>query len=68
MAKSKVTMERCDNPACDYQEVVTKDEPAVGYHFGRGYWVLGGGGPIEPFYAHDDQCVLPALLAVMERR
>lgn len=66
MGKRKVDMEYCDNPKCDYAEEVSKDSPASGYHFGRGYWVLGGGGPIPPFYAHHEDCIVPAMQAVIE--
>jgi len=57
----KQDVECCDNPECGYMEVYSKDEPATGYHFGKGYWALAGGGPIPAFYAHRKECILPAL-------
>lgn len=68
MALEKVTMMSCDNPDCDYREEHTKEEPASGYHLGRGYWVLGGGGPIPATYAHSLECVVPALQHMMDQR
>lgn len=67
MARGKVTVERCDNPECAYKEVLGDDrEPATGYHFGKGYWVFGGGGPVPAFYAHQKDCILPALEYVID--
>lgn len=69
--KTKATVEYCDNPNCNYSEVIEggkNGEPATGYHFGKGFWVLGGGGPIPAFYAHQKECILPALEAVMDDR
>lgn len=65
--KSKATIETCDNPTCDYSEVCTKEEPASGYHFSRGLWVMGGGGPIPPFYAHEASCVVPAMQHAIQK-
>lgn len=74
---SKVILAECDNPECDFEEVINPDdEMATGYTFGSGkalqgpagVWVLGGGGPIPPFYAHREECILPAFKAVMARR
>lgn len=67
MAKRRETVEHCDAPGCDYWELVGPGEAAEGYHFGRGFWVSGGGGMIPRFYAHSEECVLPALRAVIER-
>lgn len=67
MAKSKETVERCDAPGCDYWEIVSPGEPSTGYHFGKGYWVRGGGGPIPAFYAHEEACIVPAMEAVIDR-
>ena len=67
MTKSKETVERCDAPGCEYLEIVTPDEPAIGYHFGKGFWVMGGGGPIPAFYAHEEDCIVPAMNAVIDR-
>lgn len=64
--KHKATIETCDNPGCGHQEVSTKDEPASGYHLGRGYWVLGGGGPIPAVYAHELACLAPAVEHAIE--
>lgn len=67
--KSKEIVEHCDNPECDYDQIIESGrgaEGAIGYHFGKGYWVLGGGGPIPAFYAHEEACILPALKAVMD--
>lgn len=65
MARSKVSYETCDNPTCTYGQVID-EEGAEGYHFGKGYWVLGGGGPIPAFYAHDTECIVPAMEYVMD--
>ena len=68
--KAKVTEESCDNPECSYSEIVEggkHGEPATGYHFGRGFWVMGGGGPIPAFYAHEEACIVPAMNAAIER-
>ena len=76
MSREKVTLESCDNPDCDYEQIIGDDgEPAAGYHFGTGknfsgpagIWVLAGGGPIPAFYAHTEKCIVPALNFVMER-
>lgn len=67
MAKQKATIEVCDNPECGNSEIVTKDEPATGYHLGRGFWVSGGGGPIPATYACSEECILPAVRANVER-
>ncbi len=62
MAKRRVEYEFCDNPACDYKEEIDSDNAgATGFHFGRGYYVLAGGGPIPPFYAHSAECIVPAM-------
>ena len=65
--KTKMAVEFCDNPGCGYSEVVGADkEGAMGYHFGKGWYVLAGGGPIPAFYAHQESCIVPALKHVME--
>lgn len=61
MTRRRETVEYCDNPKCDYSEIVTPDEPATGFHFGKGFWILGGGGPIPAVYAHSEECILPAI-------
>lgn len=67
--KKHIELEGCDNPNCDYEEEVNRDDPAAtGYHFMRGYYVLAGGGPIPPFYAHSEDCIVPAMRAVMDEQ
>lgn len=67
MSKRRAQVEDCDNPNCDYSEVVDDVFEPQGYHFGRGYWAGDhGGGPIPKFYAHSEECILPALKAVIE--
>lgn len=68
MTKERATIEYCDNPNCLDRQVVTSDEPAVGYHFGKGFWVLGGGGPIPAFFAHSKECIIPALEHIMDEQ
>ena len=69
MSRTRQTLEECDNPSCDHAEIVfAGEEGATGYHFGKGYFILGGGGPIPAFYAHDDSCILPALQHVMSQQ
>ena len=66
--RTKEILERCDNPACGYEEILAgKGEVASGFHFGKGQWSLGGGGPIPAFYAHEEKCIVPAFRAVMDR-
>lgn len=66
MAKKRVEYEYCDNPECDFREEIDSDTPgATGFHFGRGFYVLAGGGPIPPFYAHSAECIVPAMEAVL---
>lgn len=64
--KHKAVVESCDNPDCSYEEIVTKEEPARGYHLGKGFWSLGGGGPIPAVYAHSKECIVPAIEAKIE--
>lgn len=66
MAKRRETVERCDAPGCDYFEVVFTGESAMGYHFGRGFWVQGGGGPIPAFYACSEEHIVSAMQAVID--
>ena len=77
MARERVIAELCDNPECDYEQIIDPSgEPASGYHFGSGknltgvagVWILGGGGPIPAFYAHREECIVPALRFVMNER
>lgn len=68
--KSKATVETCDNPTCRYSEVIDNErgaDGASGYHFGKGWWVMGGGGPIPAFYAHEVSCIVPAMQHVIEK-
>lgn len=60
------SMIECDNPSCNNAYPHTKDDPAPGYHLGKGEWCNAGGGPIPAFYACDIECVKPALLDVIE--
>lgn len=71
MSTRTVKLQECDNPKCDFAQVVD-DEPATGFHFGNdahaaGFYILAGGGPIPSFYAHTRKCILPAFDAAMER-
>ena len=68
MSKAKMTAEFCDNPICGYSEMIgnERSDGATGYHFGRGWYLLAGEGPIPTFYAHQEACILPALKAVMD--
>jgi hypothetical protein len=75
MAKNKVTVEVCDNPRCEggpggrpyREEVIPSEEPAMGYHLGRGILIWGGGSPIPATYAHDEKCIVPAIQANLFR-
>lgn len=68
MAKERATVEHCDNPACDYWELVWPGEVTSGYHLGKGVWAnAGGGGPIPKVYAHSKECIAPAVDAAIER-
>jgi hypothetical protein len=58
----KVTMLECDNPGCSNEYEHSKDDPAPGYHLGKGYWIVGGGGPIPATYACSPECITPAVL------
>ena len=66
MRTRKVTFLQCDNPLCDSEYEHSRDEPAPGYHFGKGVAVLGGGAPIVPFYACRKECVLNALAMALD--
>jgi hypothetical protein len=66
MATRKAIIMECDAPGCYESFEHSKDEPAPGYHFAKGYWVLGGGGPIPGFYAHAKECIVPAMEYVIE--
>lgn len=62
MGREKATVMVCDNPECRKQFLHEKDEPALGYYFGKGMWHLGGGGgPILATYACSEECILPAI-------
>lgn len=63
--RKKETVIYCDNPDCDEWYVEGMDE-VPGYHFLKGYWVLGGGGPIPRTYACSDACIVPALRHTIE--
>lgn len=65
MAKVRETVLMCDNPSCDTMRLHSRHEPALGIHFGRGSWHLGGGGPIPSIYACQQSCVAPAVEFVM---
>lgn len=67
MAKRKVTMEGCDNPECPTEYEHDAQDPSPGYHLGKGYWSLGGGGPIPATYACSEECIVPAVLAQIDR-
>jgi len=63
MATRRATLLVCDNPACDNEYEHSKDDPAPGYHFERGYWETGGGGGYLPkTYACSQECITPAIL------
>lgn len=66
MANVRVTMKECDNPECRERFEHTTEEPAPGYHIGKGYWVLSGGGPIPATYACSTECITPALEHMIE--
>jgi hypothetical protein len=61
MSRERVTVMSCDNPACNERYEHSKDEPAPGYHLGKGYWVLAGGGPIPATYACSADCISAAV-------
>ncbi|QNJ55990.1 hypothetical protein SEA_RASPUTIA_100 [Microbacterium phage Rasputia] len=75
MAKQKITVEICDNPRCKkgdgqrpYSEEIFPEDPStMGYHLGKGHWVLGGGGPIPATYACSKECIVPAIEAQIDR-
>ena len=65
--KRRAMIEWCDNPNCRHQEVSTKDEPATGYHLGKGLINHGGGGGTIPaIYAHTLECIAPAVQHAIE--
>lgn len=66
MGTRRATIMECDNPSCDEEYEHTTEDPAPGYHLGKGYWVIGGGGPIPKVYAHDKDCIGPAVQHVIE--
>lgn len=57
----------CDNPNCLNRYEHTKDDPAPGYHLGKGFWVEGGGGPIPATYACSAVCIAPAILETIRK-
>jgi hypothetical protein len=67
--RSKVVLEQCDNPSCRHEAIVDDSgEGGDGFHFGKGYWVNGGGGSIPAIYAHSRECILPAFDAAMKEK
>lgn len=60
--KIRVTVMVCDNPDCDDSYRHTKEEPAYGFHLGKGFWSQGGGGPIPATYACSEECIGPAVM------
>jgi hypothetical protein len=67
MGIKKVTIMECDNPSCHNWFFHTNDDPAPGYHLGKGFWVMGGGGPIPATYACSPECIGVAVQANIER-
>ena len=66
MGKQRVTMMVCDNPACRNRHEHSKEEPALGYHLGKGFWAdEGGGGPLTSVYACSTECITPAVMHVI---
>jgi hypothetical protein len=62
MTQQKVIMMVCDNPTCRSRYEHSKEEPALGYHLGKGLWADdGGGGPIPATYACSLECIGPAV-------
>lgn len=68
MAKAKVWVMVCDNPRCPNEpQITTEEDPAMGYYFGKGTWVLGGGGgPIPAIFADTSECIKPAMDHMIE--
>lgn len=64
--KTRETMEHCDNPDCNNSYLVSRDEPAPGFHLGKGFYVLGGGGPIPATYACSYSCIKLAIRHMIE--
>jgi hypothetical protein len=67
MSFRKTTMIACDNPDCENEYEYDKEDPAPGYHLGKGFWVQAGGGPIPATYACCASCLAPAIDANIER-
>lgn len=69
MAKQKVVVEVCDNPRCDSEpQISTKEDPALGFYLGKGFWADGaGGGPLPATYACSKECIVPAINANIDR-
>jgi len=65
MAQRRATVQSCDNPECDYEEVVVPGEtPPFGYYLTKGqYHTSSGGGPLPKVYACCIDCLVPALSA-----
>lgn len=61
MALVKVMMMQCDNPNCGERFEHSKEDPAPGYHLGKGFYVLAGGGPIPSIFACHLECIAPAV-------
>lgn len=67
MAKKKATVMVCDNPGCSVARLTEKDDPALGFYFGKGVMHLGwGGGPIPETYACSEQCIAAAVMHSVE--
>lgn len=63
MGKQRITVMVCDNPACGKQFPHSTEEPAYGYHLGKGFWADdGGGGPLTSIYACSPECIVPAVM------
>ena len=67
MGVRKATIATCDNPECDNEAETSRDDPAPGYYLGKGYWVLGGGGPIPATYACSVECIAKAVQGQIDR-
>lgn len=61
MSKRTATMMQCDNPTCRTEYEHTKDDPAPGYHLGKGLLIAGGGVFIPATYACSPECIVPAI-------
>lgn len=67
MGKRKTTLIECDNPNCATAYEYDKNDPAIGYHLGKGVQHAGGGGwPIPEVYACRKECIELAVLAAID--